>query len=54
MKILERKNSNEKGNLKDCKCSFSGTSFYTVDGRPVCPKCLGIDEDEEDDDQEGN
>ncbi|ODM98900.1 Transforming growth factor beta-1-induced transcript 1 protein [Orchesella cincta] len=37
---------------RDCKCSFSGTSFYTVDAKPVCPKCLGVDEDDEEEAEE--
>jgi len=39
---------------RDCKKSFGGTSFYTVESKPVCSKCLGINEDdeEEEDDEE--
>ncbi|CAG7732992.1 unnamed protein product [Allacma fusca] len=35
---------------RDCKSTFAGTSFYTVESKPVCAKCLGIDEDDEGDD----
>jgi len=38
--------------LKDCKNSFAGTSFYTVEGKPVCAKCLGVDEDEEEEEED--
>jgi len=32
---------------RDCKNSFAGTSFYTVEGKPVCAKCLGVEDDDE-------
>lgn len=36
---------------KDCKSSFAGTSFYTVEGKPVCAKCLGVEDDDEEEEE---
>ncbi|CAG2055069.1 unnamed protein product [Timema podura] len=33
---------------RDCKKAVSGKSFYAMEGKPVCPKCVGIDEDDGD------
>ncbi|XP_023707259.1 paxillin isoform X8 [Cryptotermes secundus] len=33
---------------RDCKKPVSGKSFYAMEGKPVCPKCVGVEEDEED------
>lgn len=30
---------------------MTGTSFYAMEGKPVCPKCVGV-EDEGDEDEE--
>jgi hypothetical protein len=38
--------------MKDCKNSFEGTSFYTVEGKPVCGKCIGVGDDEEEEEEE--
>ncbi|XP_046447485.1 paxillin-like isoform X12 [Daphnia pulex] len=35
---------------RDCRVSLNGGSFYTVDSRPVCGKCMGVGSDAEDDD----
>ncbi|KAK0085576.1 hypothetical protein PV325_004848 [Microctonus aethiopoides] len=32
---------------RDCKKPVSGKSFYSMEGKPVCPKCVGADEEEE-------
>ena len=29
---------------------MASKSFYEVDGKPACAKCLGVDEDEDDED----
>ncbi|OXA52524.1 transforming growth factor beta-1-induced transcript 1 protein isoform X2 [Folsomia candida] len=39
---------------RDCKSSFAGTSFYTVEGKPVCGKCLGVTEDDDEEEEEGD
>ncbi|XP_026329285.1 paxillin isoform X4 [Hyposmocoma kahamanoa] len=31
---------------KDCQNPVKGKSFYAMEGKPVCPKCVGVDEDE--------
>ncbi|XP_053624146.1 leupaxin isoform X3 [Plodia interpunctella] len=31
---------------KDCQMPVKGKSFYAMEGKPVCPKCVGVDEDE--------
>lgn len=31
---------------KDCEKPVKGKSFYAMEGKPVCPKCVGVDEDE--------
>ncbi|XP_075969207.1 paxillin isoform X1 [Anticarsia gemmatalis] len=31
---------------KDCEKAVKGKSFYAMEGKPVCPKCVGVDEDE--------
>jgi len=31
---------------RDCKKAVSGKSFYAMEGKPVCPGCVGVDEDE--------
>lgn len=36
-----------KNKLQDCKKPVSGKSFYSMEGKPVCPKCVGADEEEE-------
>jgi len=41
-----------KEHLKDCKTSFGGTSFYSVEGQPVCGKCIGAGDDDGDEDDE--
>ncbi|GLH00347.1 LIM domain-containing protein jub [Gryllus bimaculatus] len=33
---------------RDCKKAVQGKSFYAMEGKPVCPKCVGVDEDEDD------
>ncbi|XP_046680829.1 paxillin [Homalodisca vitripennis] len=33
---------------RDCKKPVTGKSFYAMEGKPVCPKCVGVDEDDED------
>ncbi|KAH1003085.1 hypothetical protein HUJ05_011029 [Dendroctonus ponderosae] len=32
---------------RDCKQPVQGKSFYAVEGKPVCPKCIGADEEED-------
>ncbi|XP_076253215.1 paxillin isoform X4 [Rhynchophorus ferrugineus] len=32
---------------RDCKLPVQGKSFYAVEGKPVCPKCIGADEEED-------
>lgn len=31
---------------QDCSKAVKGKSFYAMEGKPVCPKCVGVDEDE--------
>lgn len=31
---------------QDCQNAVKGKSFYAMEGKPVCPKCVGVDEDE--------
>ncbi|CAH2990894.1 unnamed protein product [Chilo suppressalis] len=31
---------------KECQTAVKGKSFYAMEGKPVCPKCVGVDEDE--------
>lgn len=31
---------------QDCEKPVKGKSFYAMEGKPVCPKCVGVDEDE--------
>lgn len=38
-------------NLQDCKKPVSGKSFYAMEGKPVCPKCVGVDDDEEEEEE---
>lgn len=38
--------------LQDCKKPVSGKSFYAMEGKPVCPKCVGVDDDEEEEEEE--
>ncbi|KAF6207212.1 hypothetical protein GE061_018452 [Apolygus lucorum] len=33
---------------RDCKKAVTGKTFYAMEGKPVCPKCVGVDEEEED------
>uniref|UniRef100_A0A1B6BX18 LIM zinc-binding domain-containing protein n=1 Tax=Clastoptera arizonana TaxID=38151 RepID=A0A1B6BX18_9HEMI len=33
---------------RDCKKPVTGKSFYAMEGKPVCPKCVGVEEEEED------
>ncbi|KAF5298160.1 hypothetical protein FQA39_LY02584 [Lamprigera yunnana] len=35
---------------RDCKLPVQGKSFYAVEGKPVCPKCIGIGDEEEEED----
>ncbi|XP_012274893.1 paxillin isoform X2 [Orussus abietinus] len=37
---------------RDCKKPVSGKSFYAMEGKPVCPKCIGVDDDEEEEEEE--
>ncbi|XP_061931202.1 paxillin isoform X11 [Apis cerana] len=37
---------------RDCKKPVSGKSFYAMEGKPVCPKCVGVDDDEEEEEEE--
>lgn len=32
---------------RDCKEPVKGKSFYAMEGKPVCPKCVGVDEEED-------
>ncbi|CAH0555772.1 unnamed protein product [Brassicogethes aeneus] len=32
---------------RDCKLPVQGKSFYAVEGKPVCPACIGADEEDE-------
>ncbi|XP_019878106.2 leupaxin-like isoform X2 [Aethina tumida] len=32
---------------RDCKLPVQGKSFYAVEGKPVCPACIGVDEEDE-------
>lgn len=32
---------------RDCKKAVRGKSFYAMEGKPVCPSCVGVDEEEE-------
>ncbi|CAB3359744.1 Hypothetical predicted protein [Cloeon dipterum] len=32
--------------FKDCKNAVAGKSFYAMEGKPVCPKCVGVEDDE--------
>ncbi|XP_037913636.1 transforming growth factor beta-1-induced transcript 1 protein [Hermetia illucens] len=32
---------------RDCKKPVRGKSFYAMEGKPVCPPCVGIEEEEE-------
>ncbi|XP_026476830.1 paxillin-like isoform X2 [Ctenocephalides felis] len=32
---------------RDCKKPVSGKSFYAMEGKPVCPKCVGVEEEDE-------
>ncbi|XP_076283822.1 paxillin isoform X9 [Lasioglossum baleicum] len=36
---------------RDCKKPVSGKSFYAMEGKPVCPKCVGVDDDEEEEEE---
>ena len=38
--------------LQDCKKAVSGKSFYAMEGKPLCPKCVGVDEEEEEEEEE--
>jgi paxillin len=38
--------------LQDCKKPVSGKSFYAMEGKPLCPKCVGVDEEEEEEEEE--
>ena len=40
-----------KKQKQDCRCSLGG-SFYTVDSKPVCGKCMGVGSDDEEEDSE--
>ncbi|XP_055836685.1 leupaxin isoform X8 [Episyrphus balteatus] len=31
---------------RDCKKAVRGKSFYAMEGKPVCPSCVGVDEEE--------
>lgn len=31
---------------RDCKKAVKGKSFYAMEGKPVCPPCAGVDEEE--------
>jgi paxillin len=31
---------------RDCKQAVTGKSFYAMEGKPVCPKCVGVDEED--------
>ncbi|XP_032595578.2 leupaxin isoform X6 [Drosophila grimshawi] len=31
---------------RDCKKAVRGKSFYAMEGKPVCPQCVGVDEEE--------
>ncbi|XP_045491533.1 leupaxin isoform X5 [Colias croceus] len=31
---------------KDCSNPVKGKTFYAMEGKPVCPKCVGVDEEE--------
>ncbi|XP_062526703.1 leupaxin isoform X8 [Bombyx mori] len=31
---------------KDCQNPVKGKSFYAMEGKPVCPTCVGVDDDE--------
>lgn len=31
---------------RDCKTAVRGKSFYAMEGKPVCPTCVGVDEEE--------
>ncbi|CAK1552589.1 unnamed protein product [Leptosia nina] len=31
---------------KDCQMAVKGKTFYAMEGKPVCPKCVGVDEEE--------
>ncbi|KAG7204070.1 hypothetical protein KM043_001922 [Ampulex compressa] len=37
---------------RDCKKPVSGKSFYAMEGKPVCPKCVGVDEEEEEEEEQ--
>ncbi|XP_033321255.1 paxillin isoform X6 [Megalopta genalis] len=37
---------------RDCKKPVSGKSFYAMEGKPVCPKCVGVDDEEEEEEEE--
>ncbi|XP_033230185.1 paxillin isoform X7 [Belonocnema kinseyi] len=37
---------------RDCKKAVSGKSFYAMEGKPVCPKCVGVDDEEEEEEEE--
>jgi hypothetical protein len=32
--------------IQDCKKAVSGKSFYAMEGLPVCPGCVGVDEED--------
>lgn len=34
--------------IQDCKKPVTGKSFYAMEGKPVCPGCVGVDEDDGD------
>lgn len=36
--------------MQDCKLAVQGKSFYAVEGKPVCPKCIGVGDEEEEED----
>ncbi|GAB6030096.1 hypothetical protein CHUAL_005775 [Chamberlinius hualienensis] len=37
---------------RDCKSKLQGSSFYAMEGKPVCAKCVGVDEDDEEGEEE--
>lgn len=32
--------------IQDCKKPVSGKSFYAMEGKPVCPPCVGVEADD--------
>lgn len=42
-----QKTSNIQLKSQDCKKAVTGKSFYAMEGLPVCPGCVGVDDEDQ-------